>query len=138
MKCCGSLRMARAHETGSVARRCGRWKNCCSGLAPARADAHLHAPLSLDGPLSVAEPCEGSAAADPADAIVERAERDAVRKVLAALPKRQRTLVYLHYWNGVSLRSVSRQMMVSPQRVSQIHLGALRNMREAMQQHKRY
>ncbi|HXF33567.1 MAG TPA: sigma-70 family RNA polymerase sigma factor [Candidatus Acidoferrales bacterium] len=131
-----AARLERAHATGSLP-SLREMEDVIPGLARARADAHRHVPLSLDGPLSPEEFCEERGSADPADVVVRRAEREAVARGLAALPKRQRRLLYLHYWDGASLRSVSREMMVSPQRVSQLHLAALEQMRRAMQ-HERH
>lgn len=132
-----ALRMARAHATGSLP-SVREMEEAVPGLARARVDAYNHAPLSLDGPLAVAESYEATASTDPADVVVARAEREAVMTSLSRLPLRQRTLLYQHYWNGVSLRSVSRRMMVSPQRVSQLHLSALERMRKTMEQYERY
>jgi RNA polymerase sigma factor for flagellar operon FliA len=131
------LRIARAHETGSLPSM-REMEDAVPGLARARVDAYLHAPLSLDGPLASGETFEAGSSADPADAAVARAERAAVAASVAALPPRQRTLLYLHYWNGVSLRGVSRRFMVSPQRVSQMHRAALERMRRTMESHERY
>lgn len=98
------------------------------GLARARSHAHRHAPLSLDAPLAP-ESAADPTLPDPADAAVADAERAALAEAIAALPERQRRLVLLHYWAGVSLRAVSRELMVSPQRVSQLHLAALETLR---------
>jgi RNA polymerase sigma factor FliA len=107
------------------------------GLARARVKAHQHVPLSLDGPLGTEEMSEARVSSDPADVVAEYAARDALAKTIAALPPRQRRLIYLHYWNEVSLRAVSEAMFVSPQRVSQLHLAALARMRARLI-HERY
>jgi len=131
-----AARLERAHETGLLP-SLREMEDEIPGLARARREAHRHAPLSLDGPLAIGEAYEALHSSDPADAVIERDKRAAIARMLATLPKRQRRLLYLHYWNGVSLRSVSRQMMVSPQRASQLHLIALARLRRAMQ-HERY
>lgn len=99
------------------------------GLARARAKAYRNAPLSLDGPLPSGEPWEADSFVDPLQVVISRADRDAIARTIAALPPRQRRIVVLHYWRGMSLRVVSEQMMISPQRVSQMHVAALRRMR---------
>jgi len=48
-----------------------------------------------------------------------------LRDALRAIPERQRAVVYEHYVNERSLRSIGKSMHVSPQRASQLHLAAM-------------
>lgn len=132
LRCAEAARLERAHATGAMP-SLREMESIVPGLARARAHAHRHAPLSLDGPLAPKDERELRDASDPAEVVAGRERSAAVARTLAALPPRQRELIYLHYWNGVSLRAVSRTMNVSPQRASQLHLAALARMRIAMQ-----
>jgi RNA polymerase sigma factor (sigma-70 family) len=61
--------------------------------------------------------------------VEHRAERLRVRDAIARLPPRERQLVIAHYFAERSLRALSDEMNVSPQRVSQLHLIAIARMR---------
>jgi RNA polymerase sigma-B factor len=100
-------------------------------LARARASAYHGSPLSLDAPLPPAcSPPVCDVAADPAHVVVADAERGRVHAAIRALPPRQRALVLGHYFEDRSLRALSAEMRVSPQRASQLHLSAIRRMRD--------
>ena len=51
-----------------------------------------------------------------------------MRRAIAALPQRQRTIVMAHYFGEKPLRALVAPLNVSPQRVSQLHLLALRQL----------
>lgn len=101
-------------------------------LARARVEAHRGSPLSLDAPLppdAGAVPCGDG---DPADAVIAAVERCAVHAAIAALPPRQRDIVLAHYFADAPLRVLGEALHVSPQRVSQLHVAAIRRMRRAL------
>jgi RNA polymerase sigma factor for flagellar operon FliA len=129
-----AIRLERANASGRLPSM-REMEAAIPGLAQARVKAHQHAPLSLDGPLGPGE--LRAERSDPAELVAQGAAREALSKTIASLPPRQRRLLYLHYWTGVSLRSVSEAMAVSPQRVSQLHLAALERMRARLQ-HEQY
>ncbi len=99
-------------------------------LRRATLHAYCHAPLSLDGPLPAGESLSGDWSGDPAFLAGRREERAGVRAALKRLPVRQRYVVALHYFRGQSLHQIGRAMAISPQRASQLHLAALRNLRK--------
>ncbi len=103
---------------------------------PALRRAALHAyrytPLSLDGPLPAGESLSGDWGSDPALIAGERVEREGVRAALHALPARQRHVLSLHYFSGHSLHQIGKALAISPQRVSQLHKAALKNLRKVM------
>jgi RNA polymerase sigma factor FliA len=103
---------------------------------PALRRATLHAyrytPLSLDGPLPTGESLSGDWAADPALIASARAAEDAVLAAVQALPARQRRVLSLHYFKGQSLHQIGKAMDISPQRASQLHKAALKNLRKRM------
>lgn len=101
-------------------------------LRRATVHAYRYTPLSLDGPLPQGESLSGDWSADPCVIAGERSERGAMRVAMEHLPERQRTLLRLHYFNDLSLHQIGRQMAISPQRASQLHLAALRNLRKTL------
>jgi RNA polymerase sigma factor for flagellar operon FliA len=101
-------------------------------LRRARSDAHRGTPISIDAPLPVGERLAKNAATDPQMLAAAHAESKALHASIAALPTRERRLLVAHYYAERSLRTLSREMNVSPQRVSQLHLSALARMRRAL------
>jgi len=102
------------------------------GLRRASVHAYRYTPLSLDGPLPAGERSSGDWGADPAILAGTRSERDGVHVALSALPVRQQHVLCLHYFAGHSLHQIGRALAISPQRASQLHLAALRNLRKIM------
>jgi RNA polymerase sigma factor for flagellar operon FliA len=101
-------------------------------LRRATVHAYRHAPLSLDAPLPAGEQLSGDWATDPAALAVIRSERAGVHVALRRLPERQRRLLHLHYFSGHSLHQIGRLFAISPQRASQLHIAALKNLRKAI------
>jgi len=124
-------RYAIAAELGTLP-ALGAMEGSVCGLARARTEAHRMTPLSLDVALPNGERLERDLTDDPQVIHVLRAEREAVRGAIAALPQRQRSIVVAHYFGQRSLRSLSSPMHISPQRVSQLHLLAMRRLRDAL------
>lgn len=124
-------RYALAAETGTLP-GLAAMEESVRGLARARTEAHRMTPLSLDVALPNGERLERDLTADPQVIHLLRAEHEAVRGAIAALPQRQRSIVVAHYFGERSLRSLSDPMRISPQRVSQLHLLAMRRLRDAL------
>ena len=101
-------------------------------LKRARIEAHRGTPVSLDAPLPLGERYDYSAADDPQTVAAAQADRLRVHGALAQLPPRERRLVVAHYFAERSLRGLSREMNVSPQRVSQLHVSAIGRMRRGL------
>jgi RNA polymerase sigma factor FliA len=97
----------------------------CPGYSRAVAAAHRGQPLSLDAPLPRGESLAQDWSDDPARIVERRSERAALAALIDGLPRRQREIVLLHYFNGTSLRAVGRRLAISPQRASQLHVSAL-------------
>jgi len=97
-------------------------------LRRARLTAFLHSSHSIDAPLG-----GGGALADwrgePSQAAVRSAIKRELQEAIALLPPRQRQILALHYYGELSLHAIGRQLRISPQRVSQIHLSALAKLR---------
>ncbi len=95
--------------------------------------------LSLDQPvgdeegdMSMGDLVEDSQFASPEAEFEYSEERSALREALASLPDRERELLEMHYFNGITFEAISRQMDVSKQRISQLHLRAVRHLREKL------
>lgn len=98
-------------------------------LRRARLTAYLHSSHSIDAP----HVGSGGALADwrgePSQYAVRSAIKRELQEALALLPPRQRQILDLHYYGELSLHAIGRQLSISPQRVSQIHLSALAKLR---------
>jgi RNA polymerase sigma factor FliA len=101
-------------------------------LTAARAEISARTPLSIDTPLPRGERWDVDAGADPQAVVLSRLDRKTVYDAIGALPPRQRRIVLAHYFAERKLRDLTGPMNISPQRVSQLHLSALRRMREAL------
>jgi RNA polymerase sigma factor for flagellar operon FliA len=97
----------------------------CPGYRRALAAAYRGQPLSLDAPLPRGESVAQDWSDDPARIVERRSERAMLAALIDGLPRRQREVVLLHYFNETSLRSVGRRLAISPQRASQLHIGAI-------------
>ena len=101
-------------------------------FAHARAEVRRRTPLSLDGPLPNSERIIPDFSADPQLQVVEQVERATIRAAVGALPPRQRAIIRAHYFDEHRLRALAQAMHISPQRVSQLHLLAIKRLREAL------
>lgn len=101
-------------------------------LRRATTHAYRYTPLSLDGPLPMGEQLSGDWNADPAVITASLGERDAVRAALVRLSPRQQHVLALHYFRGKSLHQIGEALAISPQRASQLHLAAIKNLRKAL------
>lgn len=121
-------RYAIAQRAGSLP-TVGQMERRIPGLSRARTDAHRGTPLSLDAPLPLGERLELDRSTDPQEIHAARADHERVRTAVAALPERQRAIVVSHYYRARSLRSLGAPLGISAQRVSQLHLLAMKRLR---------
>lgn len=124
-------RYALALQTGAVPSQT-EMEQRRPALRRATVHAYRYAPLSLDGPLPAGERLRDDWSADPAAIAGALDERAGVRSAMHALPERQQRVIALHYFGGNSLHHIGRMLRISPQRASQLHLSALRNLRKAI------
>jgi len=101
-------------------------------LRRARTEAYRGTPVSIDAPLPNRERFEIGLRDDPQTVAIESGERERLAGALATLPPRERKLILAHYYAERSLRTLSREMDVSPQRVSQLHLIAISRLRNEL------
>jgi RNA polymerase sigma factor for flagellar operon FliA len=121
-------RYALATERGELP-EIGEMERRLPALKRARTEAHRGTPISIDAPLPVGERYAVSGVDDPQLLAEVAAENARVHEAIDLLPPRERKLVLAHYFAERSLRTLSRDMDVSPQRVSQLHLIAIARMR---------
>ncbi|MFO7311051.1 MAG: RNA polymerase sigma factor WhiG [Bacillota bacterium] len=82
-----------------------------------------------DNPLSLGQMLE-DAAAEPPGAALEAAEVERLLgEVIESLPERERLVVTLYYYEGLTLKEIGQVMGVSESRVCQLHTKALMRLR---------
>jgi len=69
---------------------------------------------------------------DPYQAIENDMLTQALRKLIATLPEREKMIVTLHYYEGLPLKNIAAILNISESRVSQIHSKILMDMRAAL------
>lgn len=99
-------------------------------LRAALRQVHEAVPFSLDRrlPDDAEEPLD--AAADPALIVDARLDLARLQRMVRRLNPRYRALLMRHYYFDESLSHIGRQMAISSQRVSQMHVTALRHLRK--------
>ncbi|HTX59287.1 MAG TPA: sigma-70 family RNA polymerase sigma factor [Verrucomicrobiae bacterium] len=88
-------------------------------------------PLSLDAPLPEGQSQQIDWSGDPALVAERRSRRAALAAAVERLTPRQRSVLVLHYYGERSLRAVGRELAISAQRASQLHVAALARLRES-------
>ncbi len=121
-------RYAQAHRDGRLPTP-GEMESMFPLLARARAHVFRHTPLSLDTKFPGREKVGMDIDADPQVVMALRGDRERIRGAITALPPRQCRIVVAHYYREHSLRSLGPLLGVSPQRVSQLHLLAIKRLR---------
>ena len=66
---------------------------------------------------------------DPYQQIESEAMSDALKKVVEYLPEREKMVITLHYYEGLTMRNIAKILEISESRVSQIHSRVLIEMR---------
>jgi len=124
-------RFALAQERGTLP-AFGELERDDPGLRRARVAAYRQAALSLDAPLPPGEQRPAAGGTEPAQEAVARVQARELQAAIALLPERQRRILALHYGRDLSLHAIGDRLRVSPQRVSQLHLCALAELRRTM------
>lgn len=95
--------------------------------------------LSLDTPLgtedsdaSMGDLVEDTGFVSPGSEVEFEEERDALRASLEKLDEREREIIEGHYFGGETFDAISNRLGVSKQRISQLHLRAVRKMRDSL------
>ncbi len=71
-------------------------------------------------------------AADPGSAVVENALRDVLIDAVRRLPERERTVVALYYFEGMTFGEIGAALDVTESRVSQIHAKTVLSLRNRL------
>jgi RNA polymerase sigma factor, FliA/WhiG family/RNA polymerase sigma factor, sigma-70 family len=76
---------------------------------------------------------EGPVQEEPYSRIEKESISEALRRLIEKLPEREKLIITLHYYEGLSMKSVAKVLQVSESRVSQIHSKILMEMRMALE-----
>ncbi len=124
-------RIALAHERGSLP-TAREMEERHPGLTQALVAIDQRAPLSLDAPLS-GDICRlENWHADPARIVLRKAVSSELAEALELLAERERRVVLWHYFDATPLHAIGTRLGISPQRVSQLHLRALEQLRRSV------
>jgi RNA polymerase sigma factor for flagellar operon FliA len=75
----------------------------------------------------------GPASEEPFHCCAESEKRELLKNAMAALPKRERQVLWLYYFEELSMKEVGRALGVVESRVSQIHTAALMSLRSQLE-----
>ena len=75
------------------------------------------------------EPSNG----DPYQHIENEIMSNALRKLVDSLPEREKVVITLHYYEGLTMKSIANILQISESRVSQIHSKILMEMRMSLE-----
>lgn len=70
----------------------------------------------------------------PETLVAARSEATVLAKAVDQLPERERNIITAHYFEGVQLRTIAKDLGVSEPRVSQLHARAVARLREIMKE----
>ena len=70
---------------------------------------------------------------DPYQKIENEVMLEALTKLIDQLPERERLVITLHYFEGMTMKNIAKILNISESRVSQIHSRILMDMRKALQ-----
>lgn len=70
---------------------------------------------------------------DPYQKIENEVMLEALMKLIDQLPERERLVITLHYFEGMTMKNIAKILNISESRVSQIHSRILMDMRKALQ-----
>lgn len=115
------------------------------GLTRAELEQRLHEAastslVSLEG-LWAAEAKEGPVlsslpdreAPDPVEMMEWEEKKEALARAIDRLPPREKTIISLFYYEGLTLKEIARLLKVSPGRVSQLHAQAMLRLKGALE-----
>jgi RNA polymerase sigma factor FliA len=71
----------------------------------------------------------GEDEADPEQQLLEAEETRVLADALAALPERERLVITLHYYEGLSQRDIAAVLNLSESRISQVHTAVMQRLR---------
>lgn len=69
---------------------------------------------------------------DPSRIVEDQETSDTLRRAIGDLPEKERMVIVLHYYEGLTMKSIAKILGVSESRVSQIHSRTLLKMRRVI------
>lgn len=121
---------------GQVAERMGvnmptywKWVGEIEGRSMVALD---HAPRGLEDE-ALHELIPDDRAAAPGDELMHEEQLHQLREAIGALPSKDRLVLSLYYYEGLTLREIGDVLHVSESRISQIHGRAVKRLREALE-----
>ncbi|NCB29337.1 MAG: FliA/WhiG family RNA polymerase sigma factor [Clostridia bacterium] len=90
----------------------------------------VHFETLLEQP-SAPEPV-AARANEPQCVAEQRETQERLQKLIESLPEKERMVVTLHYYEGLTMKNIARILKISEARVSQIHSKVLLQMRKAL------
>jgi RNA polymerase sigma factor for flagellar operon FliA len=88
-------------------------------------------PEEGDAPTRMSE-VRDERAVDPLDEAEWSSRKDALAECITALPERERLVITLYYFEGLTVKEIAYILKVSPSRVSQLHTKAVLRMRGSL------
>lgn len=77
--------------------------------------------------------CFGPDKNDPYQIIENELMTEILKKMIDKLPERKKTVIMLHYYEGLTMKGIAKRLQISESRVSQIHTRILLDMRTCLQ-----
>ena len=74
-----------------------------------------------------------TSAHDPSRIVENQEMNDMVKQVVGGLPEKERMVIVLHYYEGLTMKNIAKILGVSESRVSQIHSRTLMRMRRSLE-----
>ena len=87
--------------------------------------------------LSLLDTLQDRKAADPATSLEVRETRDLLAKAIERLGEREKIVLVLYYYEGMTLAEIGRVLGVTESRISQMHTAAMLRMRVTLQESDR-
>lgn len=78
------------------------------------------------------EEMEPASRHDPSQIVEDQEMNDTLRQAISSLPEKERMVIVLHYYEGLTMKSIAQILGVSESRVSQIHSRTLLKMRRTI------
>ena len=74
-----------------------------------------------------------TSAHDPSRIVENQEMNDMLKQVVGGLPEKERMVIVLHYYEGLTMKNIAKSLGVSESRVSQIHSRTLMRMRRSLE-----
>ncbi len=96
----------------------------------------LEQPLSSDEEAVILDTIEDTDSSNPLHELEFKEQRQALTEAVEALSERDRQIIQLYYFEGLSFDKIAQMINVSKQRISQLHVRIMKQLREAISIHR--